>query len=98
MPINPALCAPIKARGVKIGVVYTTYQPIPTDNYYSMYVNPFNAGPYQPSINSQIAINMQACASPGLYFEISPTLDIPSALQKLFKKAVAGLGTPHLQF
>jgi hypothetical protein len=98
MPIDPALCAPIKARGVKIGVVYTTYQPIPIDGYYDEFVAPFNPGPYQPSTNSQIAQNMQACASPGLYFEISPTLDIPTALQSLFKKAVAGLGTPHLQF
>jgi hypothetical protein len=103
MPIDPALCAPLKARGVKVGVVYTTYQPIPTDSYYSMFVNPYNPGPFPPantkgSINSQIAINMQACASPGMYFEVGVGMDVGAALQQLFLKAQADAGIPHLQY
>ena len=41
---------------------------------------------------------MQACASKGLYFEISPTMDIPAALQAVFKTALKNLGALHLQF
>jgi Flp pilus assembly protein TadG len=110
MPIDPALCAPLKARGVIIGVVYTTYQPIPTDSYYASFVNPFNQGPFPNkddpndkanqtgSINSQIAINMQACASPGMYFEVGVGMDVGVALQNLFQKAKGDAGIPHLQF
>ena len=31
---------------------------------------------------------MQACASPGLYFEVSPTQGISDAMTALFKKAL----------
>jgi Flp pilus assembly protein TadG len=109
MPIDPALCEPLKARGVKIGVVYTTYQPIPADSYYSMFVNPYNRGPFPStdpnnhandtgSINSQIAINMRACASPGMYFEVGVGMDVGDALQKLIHGAEADAGIPHLQY
>jgi hypothetical protein len=36
---------------------------------------------------------MQACASPGLYFEVSPSQGIAEAMQMLFQKAV---GHPRL--
>lgn len=87
-PINPALCTTIKDRGIKIAVLYTTYQP-PTDNWYNTWIAPFNAGPFGPSPNSKIAQNMQSCASPGFYFEVSPTQGISDAMNTLFKKAVA---------
>jgi hypothetical protein len=87
-PINPALCASLKTRGVKVAVLYTTYQP-PTDNWYDSWIAPFNAGPYGPSPNSEIATNMQSCASPGFYFEVSPTQGISQAMNALFQKAVA---------
>jgi len=38
---------------------------------------------------SQIATDMQSCASPGLYFEVSPSHGISDAINALFKKAVA---------
>ena len=53
------------------------------------WIKPFNAGTYGPSPNSQIAQNMQTCASPGLYFEVSPTQGISEAMNALFQKAVA---------
>ncbi|MEH2480216.1 Flp pilus assembly protein TadG [Nitrobacteraceae bacterium AZCC 2146] len=87
-PINPALCTTLKNRGIKIAVLYTTYLP-PTDNWYSTWIAPFNKGPYGPSPNSEIATNMQACASPGFYFEVSPTDGISQAMNTLFQKAVA---------
>jgi Flp pilus assembly protein TadG len=87
-PINTALCQAIKDRGVKIAVLYTTYLDLPTNAWYNTWIAPFNAGPYGPSVNSEIAANMQSCASPGFYFEVSPTDGIPEAMIALFKKAV----------
>jgi Flp pilus assembly protein TadG len=88
-PINPALCATIKNRGIKIAVLYTTYLALPTNAWYNSWIAPFNVGPYGPSPNSEIAQNMQSCASPGLYFEVSPSQGISQAMNTLFKKAVA---------
>jgi Flp pilus assembly protein TadG len=88
-PINPALCTAIKNRGIKIAVLYTTYLALPTNSWYNSWIAPFNAGPWGPSPNSQIALNMQSCASPGLYFEVSPTQGISQAMTTLFQKAVA---------
>jgi hypothetical protein len=88
-PINTALCTTIKNRGVKIAVLYTTYLALPTNSWYNSWIAPFNAGPYGPSPNSQIALNMQSCASPGLYFEVSPTQGISQAMTALFQRAIA---------
>ena len=88
-PINPALCTTLKNRGIKIAVLYTTYLALPTNAWYNTWISPFNQGPYGPSPNSQIAQNMQACASPGFYFEVSPTQGISQAMNALFQKAVA---------
>lgn len=88
-PINPALCTTIKNRGIKIAVLYTTYLDLPTNAWYNSWIKPFNAGPYGPSPNSQIAQSMEACASPGFYFEVSPTEGISEAMTVLFQRAVA---------
>lgn len=88
-PINPALCKALKDRNVKIAVLYTTYLDLPTNAWYNQWIKPFNTGPYGPSPNSQIAQNMQSCASPGFYFEVSPTQGISDAMNALFKKAIA---------
>lgn len=88
-PINPALCATLKTRGVKVAVLYTTYLALPTNSWYNSWIAPFNVGPYGPSPNSEIARNMQTCASPGLFFEVSPTQGISQAMNTLFQKAVA---------
>ncbi len=87
-PLNVALCTAIKNRGIKIAVLYTTYLALPTNAWYMSWINPFNPGPYAPSVNSQIAANMQSCASPGYYFEVSPTDGISQAMTALFQKAV----------
>jgi hypothetical protein len=88
-PINTALCTTMKNRGIKIAVLYTTYLALPTSQFYNDWIAPFNAGPYGPSPNSQIALNLQSCASTGLYFEVSPTQGIAQAMIALFQKAVA---------
>ena len=87
-PIDPTLCDNMKNRGVKIAVLYTTYLQLPTNPWYMTWIDPFNPGPWGPSPNSQIAQNMQSCASPGFYFEVSPTQGISEAMNTLFAKAV----------
>jgi Flp pilus assembly protein TadG len=88
-PIDVSLCTAIKNRGIKIAVLYTTYLQLPTNPWYMDYIDPFNQGPFGPSPNSEIAQNMQSCASAGLYFEVSPTQGISEAMDALFKKAIA---------
>jgi Flp pilus assembly protein TadG len=78
-PINTALCTAIKNRGVQIAVLYTTYLPLPTNAWYNQYIAPFSG---------QIGTAMQNCASPGLYFQVSPTQGIPQAMNALFQNAV----------
>jgi Flp pilus assembly protein TadG len=87
-PIDTNLCTAIKDRGIKIAVLYTTYLALPTNAWYNQWIAPFNPGPYGPSVNSQIAANMESCASPGFYFEVSPTDGISQAMTALFQKAV----------
>ncbi len=87
-PLNVASCTAIKARGIKIAVPYTTYLALPTNGWYMSWIDPFNKGPYGPSVNSQIAANMESCASPGFYFEMSPTDGISQAMTALFQKVV----------
>lgn len=89
-PIDATMCTTIKNRGIKIAVLYTTYLALPTNAWYNTWVSPFNIGPYSPtSTNSEIAIDMQNCASPGFYFEVTPTQGISEAMTALFRKAIA---------
>ena len=79
-PIDVSFCKTIKDRGIKIAVLYTTYLPLPTNSWYNTWIKPWQ---------SEIGPKMEACASPGLYFEVSPTQGISDAMNELFKKAVA---------
>ncbi len=89
-PINPALCTTIKNRGIKIAVLYTTYLALPTNNWYNTWIKPFNTGPYDPaSVNSEIAKKLEECASPGFYFEVTPTQGISEAMTALFQRAIS---------
>lgn len=87
-PLTVSLCKTMKDRGITIAVLYTTYLALPTNSWYMSWIDPFNKGPYGPSPNSQIAKNMQSCASPGYYFEVSPTDGISQAMTALFQKLV----------
>ncbi|MFI4933055.1 MAG: pilus assembly protein TadG-related protein [Caulobacterales bacterium] len=73
-------CTTIKARGIRIAFLYTTYNPLPTNGWYNTYIAPEQ---------NQIAPAALACASPGLYYEVSTDGDISAALTALFQKAVA---------
>jgi len=79
-PLDVSYCTTLKNRGIKVAVLYTTYLPLPTNAWYNTWIAPFA---------SQIATNMQTCASPGFYFEVSPSQGISDAMNALFKKAVA---------
>lgn len=79
-PIDVQYCKTLKDRGVKIAVLYTTYLPLPDNGWYNTWIKPF-----APQINP----TMQSCASPGLFFEVTPTQGISEALTALFQKAVA---------
>ena len=77
-------CTPLKARGVRIAVLYTPYLPLPTNSFYNQYVAPF-----QP----QVPTALQSCASAGLFFQVNTGGDINAAMQALFAKAI---GSAHL--
>jgi Flp pilus assembly protein TadG len=85
-PINTALCTAIKNRGIRIAVLYTTYLTLPA---------PPAKGSDQWSTNNvmgqvpNISPAMRACASPGLFFEVTPTQGIGDAMNALFQQAVA---------
>ena len=79
-PFSTTWCTTIKNRGIRIAVLYTEYLPLPTNSWYQT-----GYGSFQP----QIATNMQACASPGLFFDVQSGGDISSAMTALFQTAVA---------
>ena len=79
-PIDTTLCTTIKNRGIKIAVLYTTYSVLTTDPWTVANVNPII-----PNINPA----MSSCATPGYFFEVSPTQGISAAMNALFQKAVA---------
>lgn len=78
--VTPDWCSQIKARGIRIAFLYTTYNPLPTNSFYVNNIQPFQ---------SQIAADAQNCASPGLFYQVSTDGDISAALQALFQEAVA---------
>jgi hypothetical protein len=83
-PIDIKACQQIKDRGITVAVLYTTYLPLPTNDWYNTWIKPFQ---------DDIGVKMQACATPGYFFEVSPTQGISEALQALFLKVVAN---PHI--
>jgi hypothetical protein len=87
-PINTqaAWCQAIKARGIRIAFLYTTYNPLPTNSFYNN-----NVAPFQDQIGQQA----QACASDGLFFEVGTNGDISAALAALFQKAVSTARLTH---
>jgi Flp pilus assembly protein TadG len=79
-PLTTKICDTIKARGVKIAVLYTTYLAITNNSWYNTYIAPFR---------SSIPTKMQTCATSGYYYEVSSDSNITTALNALFQKAIA---------
>jgi hypothetical protein len=78
-PIDVQYCNLLKSKGYRIAVLYTTYLPLPTNGWYNSWIKPFQ---------NEIPERMKACASPDLFFEVSPSEGISDAMTTLFKKIV----------
>ncbi len=95
-PLDYTPCTQLKAHGIKIAVLYTTYLPLTTNGFWQAWVAPFQnwIAPWTTApdpANDQIAANMKACASTGLYFQVDSSGDINQAMQALFQKVIASV-------
>jgi Flp pilus assembly protein TadG len=79
-PFNTSWCTTVKNRGIRIAVLYTEYLPLPTNSWYNDWVAPFQ---------SEIGTNMQSCASPGLFFQVTTDGDITAAMVALFQLSIS---------
>jgi len=83
-PISQDRCDAIKARGIRIAVLYTEYLPESAsiqwavDHVKTPYLVP----------NDLITPALQSCASAGLFYKVTTNGDISAALSDLFVKAV----------
>ena len=68
-------CTTIKNRGIKIAILYTDYLAVPTNSWYNQWIAP---------IQSDIGPALQACATPGLFYEAAIGADLGQALAALF--------------
>ena len=75
---DPAQCTALKNKGVTVGVIYTTYLAMPTEQTYRDLVAPFA---------SSLAPNLQSCASTGWFYQATDATDIQAAINALFTKA-----------
>ena len=71
-------CTQIKGRGIKIAILYTEYLPVPANGFYQG-----NVAPILPNVPGAL----QACASPGLYYDAALGTDLGQALATLFNLA-----------
>ena len=86
---STATCSAIKARGIKIAVLYTTYYPLDSGSvgsWYDSYIYQFQPGGVSGDV---IGTDMENnCASPGLFYQVSVGEDISAALVTLFQMAL----------
>jgi hypothetical protein len=79
-PFDTTWCTTVKNRGIRIAVLYTEYLPLPANAWYNEWIAPFQ---------SQIGTNMQSCASPGLFFQVTTDGDITAAMVTLFQRSIS---------
>ncbi|HET7888657.1 MAG TPA: pilus assembly protein TadG-related protein [Bradyrhizobium sp.] len=93
-PLDTSVCATIKARGIKIAILYTEYLQLKnmgpsaniTDSWYMSWVDTYD----EPAPDTgKIAQNLQSCASPGFYKNVATGGDITKALSDLFIKVAS---------
>jgi Flp pilus assembly protein TadG len=89
-PIPTSQCDTIKARKIRIAILYTAYLPESASDSWSQ-TNVKT--PYLTPDDSKIANPLVTCATPGLYYRVTTDDDITAALSALFQKAVS---TAHL--
>ncbi|MDF2114776.1 pilus assembly protein TadG-related protein [Roseiarcaceae bacterium H3SJ34-1] len=78
--LTTSYCDIIKQKNIRIAVLYTPYLPVTSNAFYNQWVAP---------ISTQIPVRLQACASPGFYFQITPTQGINEAMQAMFQAALS---------
>ena len=85
MPTGAAsYCAPLKARGITVAVLYIPYEPI--QNPTAVFNN--EDGVANANIPN-IPPSLQDCASSGFFFEADTPADITIALNKMFNQALS---------
>jgi hypothetical protein len=92
------MCDTIKSppRNIKIAILYTPYQPVTSNAFYNSWVaasplnnnNPVNPNDSTDPASNGIGIALKACATPGFYFQVTPTQGISAAMQAMFQAAV----------
>jgi Flp pilus assembly protein TadG len=91
-PLDTTMCTTIKNRGIKIAILYTEYLQLKTpnvpvtDSWYMSWVDPYDE---PTSSTGTIAKNLQACASPGFFSDVTTGGDISTALTNLFIKVAS---------
>jgi hypothetical protein len=96
-----SLCTQIKAKGIKIAILYTQYLPesLVGDSWSQSNIAPFLPSPPSPypagnsGSSDQVLTALQSCASPGtngapLVQTVTADDDITTALQQLFSTAL----------
>jgi Flp pilus assembly protein TadG len=91
-PLDTTACTTIKNRGIKIAILYTEYLQLKTpnvpvtDSWYMSWVDPYDT---PTSSTGKIALNLQACASPGFFSDVQTGGNITQALTDLFIKVAS---------
>jgi Flp pilus assembly protein TadG len=93
-----SMCQTLKSppRNIKIAILYTPYQPVTNNAFYNSWVatsplnnnNPVNPNDPTDPANNGIGIALKACATPGFYFQVTPTQGISAAMQAMFQAAL----------
>ena len=68
-------CTTIKNRGIEIAILYTDYLAVPANSWYESWIAP---------VQSDIGPALQACATPGLFYDAAIGSDLGQALSALF--------------
>jgi len=93
-PLDTTMCTTLKSRGIKIAILYTEYLQLInlgpsqniTDSWYMSWVDKYD----EPlSSTGTIAQNLQACASPGFFSDVTTGGNITQALTDLFIKVAS---------
>lgn len=87
-PAARAACAAVKAQGIRVMVLYTTYAPMPNNPFYMYQIDPFLKNPPVPN---SVVRALQGCASaPGDVVEADTPKQISRGLQHLLEMAASG--------
>ncbi|MEG3156134.1 hypothetical protein U1700_14695, partial [Sphingomonas sp. RB1R13] len=80
--IDTSKCDVIKARGIRIAILYTEYLKETLDNF------PWGQRKIAPYLY-KVEPALQRCSSPGLYTKVKTDDDITEAMDRLFQSALA---------